>query len=192
MPKTATELAPILTVFETGPGEYALRISDLKWRPLVVEASKLLPDARLLTIVTPTSIKVLRVSGAADAPSRPVANPDGVTAAENAGPPPPADAALDGPAVEDLDAEMQAAIREQEGLAPPGDSPAVSAQAEEVPGPRVVRRQRTNGRAGHPETCGRCRGQGEIRIIEEGGAAGTAKCGVCQGSGVIQRYGARR
>jgi hypothetical protein len=185
-----------------------LRIGDLRWRPLVVGVSKLLDDARSLIVVTPSDIKVLRVSGSADSggdPRSEVARTagDGGTAA---GPAPyGADGLAPGSASGikeayseagiELDDETLAAIKAQEEGHPPLPSTAETVDNAETvaeAGMRVVRRSKPNGRAGHAETCGRCRGQGRIRIIEEGGAAGEAPCGVCQGSGVIQRYGSRR
>jgi hypothetical protein len=179
--KTATDLPAVLTVHEASPGQYVLRIGDLRWRPLVVGVSKLLDDAKSLIVVTPGDIKVLRVSGTeSESEGTAVASP------LNAGP-----AAADPDA--QLDQETLAAIKEQEehpplSAEPDEGAPVVKAEA----GMRVVRRSKPNGRAGHAEVCGRCRGEGSIRIIEEGGSPGQAPCGVCQGTGQITRYGARR
>lgn len=179
--KTATEIPAILTIHQLGPGQYMVRIDDMKYRPLAVAASKLLEDAQSLVVITPTSTKIIRSSGTSAGNGR-VATPPREEG-ERALPPP------DEVPLESLDQETQAAIREQEGHSLPGEAeqPAVTPEA----GMRVVRRKRVNGSAGHPETCGRCRGAGKIRIIEQDGAAGEASCGVCQGAGVITRYGAR-
>jgi len=199
--KTADELAPLLTVHQTTPGQYVLRVSDLKWRDLTVGIAKLLPDAKSLVLITPLSIKVLRVGSVAnEASPAPVAKPER-NAGNSADPKADAIAREYRDAGIELDQETLDAIAAQEGHAPPGDPPpapslqdpeaAEAAEAAEA-GMRVVRRTRSNGTSGHPETCGRCRGAGTIRIIEEGGGAGEAPCAVCQGSGVIQRYGLRR
>jgi hypothetical protein len=187
--KTAADLAAVLTIHAIDDGQYVLRISDLRWRPLVVAVSKLLSDAKSLIVVTPSDIKVLRVTGVAEVSG------SGVPAARVATPQEDAGTNARDPEPE-LDAEMLEAIKDQEGQSipmgssvPPSEAPAVEADS----GMRVVRRRKPNGQfAGHAETCGRCRGTGHIRIIEESGGAGEAPCGVCQGSGVIQRYGSRR
>ena len=190
--KTASELPPILTIHQTAAGEYVVRVGDLKWRPLVVAVSKLLDDATQLIVVTPSDIKVVKVGGVREVPGRgPVANPPArkATAADSAD--------------LDLDQETLAAIAEQEGHALPGQS-SLGAEPEIAPnggtvtgktaeGMKVVRRKPSARQAaGHDEPCGRCRGQGKIQIIQEGGASGEAPCGVCQGSGVMRMYGARR
>jgi hypothetical protein len=186
MIKTAEELAPILTIHHLEDGQYAVRISDLRWRSLIVDLAKLLPDARSLILVTPASIKVLRVSDSTAVGGRPgaavVAQPPRDAGTEAADP------------EENLDPEMLAAIKEQEGHEVPGEPGETAAPAVEPDsGMRVVRRRKPNGQfAGHSENCGRCRGTGQIRIIEANGEPGEAACGVCQGTGVIQRYGSRR
>lgn len=176
--KSASEVPAILTIHQTSPGQYVVRVGDLRYRPLVVAVSKLLEDATSLIVITPADIKVLRVSG--DSPKAVVASPS----EEPAGP-----GLLGEVPMESLDAETQAAIREQEQHSLPGQE---SVRPEE--GMRVVRRRKPNGHspAGHPETCGRCRGEGSIKIIDEGGNAGEAPCGVCKGSGVLTRYGSPR
>lgn len=182
--KTASELPAILTIHQLDDGEYLVRITDLAYRPLVVAVSKLLTDARQLVVITPADIKVLRVSGGSVGP----VSADGEVASRGGDAEQVADPEVP---MESLDAETQAAIREQEGHSLPGAPPAEPTVSPES-GMRVVRRQKPNGRAGHPETCGRCRGDGTIRIIDETGGAGQAPCGVCQGSGVVIRYGAKR
>ena len=179
--KTATELPPILTIHQTGTGNYVVRVGDLKWRPLVVAVSKLLDDASQLIVVTPNDIKVLKVDGGlGEVPEQvpeqvPATDPDG------------------------LDAETLAAIAEQEGHPLPGaeSEPEIAPNGGTVMGKtaegmKVVRRKRSSAPvAGHYEPCGRCRGSGKIRIIQDGGTAGEVSCGVCQGSGVMRKYEAR-
>lgn len=65
--KSLTESPAILTVHEGTRGQYILRVSDLRHRPLVVQVTKLLSEAESFVIVTPTDIKVYEVNG--DAPA---------------------------------------------------------------------------------------------------------------------------
>ena len=187
--KTADELPPILTIHQTARGQYVVRVGDLKWRPLVVAVSKLLDDATQLIVVTPNDIKVVKV-GREVSPEGAVANPS-----RN-----PADLDENGLDPDGLDQETLAAIAEQEGHALPGqgEEPEIAPNGGIVTGitdagMKVVRRKpSTRLAAGHDEPCGRCRGQGKIRITQEGGEPIETACGVCQGSGVMRLYGARR
>lgn len=183
--KSGSLVPAILTIYETSPGQYVVRVGDLNHRPLVIEVAKLLHDATSLVVVTPADIKVLK-AGPTLVASRTGDSPAATTAqAETAGEIP----------MDSLDQETQAAIREQEQHALPGtsDSGVSDSGVQAEPGMRVVRRKSNGqGAAGHPETCGRCRGEGKIRIIDETGGPGQAPCGVCQGTGVLQRYGSRR
>jgi len=178
--KTGAEVPSILTIHQTGPGQYVLRVGDLKWRSLVVQVSKMLEDAKSLIVVTPADIKVLTVgNGVAALPPSP--NEDGeVDEAE-------------------LDPELQAAIKAQEaqpipGELQPSETPTeVEVAADHPAQPKVVRRKRDPAlKAGHGESCGRCRGTGKTSYISEGGGAGEAPCPVCRGTGEIIRYGSRR
>lgn len=189
--KTGSEVPAILTVHQTAPGQYVMRIGDLRYRPLLVAVSKLLEDASSLVVITPADIKVLRVSGNSAnglSAKATVASPS-----DAAGTADPQETGTGEVPLESLDAETQAAIRDQEQHSLPGSPPAEPNVSPSESGMRVVRRK-PNGRpsAGHPETCGRCRGEGKIRIIDETGGAGEAPCGVCQGAGVVTRYGLPR
>ena len=182
--KNASEVPAILTIHRTSPGQYIVRVGDLRYRPLVVAVSKLLEDATSLVVVTPADIKVIRVSGSSvseESRKGTVASPPSED--EAAGPEVP---------VESLDAETQAAIREQEQHSLPGLNEGSEPSVNPEPGMRVVRRKSNGQFAGHSETCGRCHGAGHIAIMDESGGAGRAPCGVCQGSGVLTRYGSPR
>lgn len=61
MPKTLTETTSILTVHEGAKGQYILRIGALRWRPLVIQITKLLEDAESFVIITPGDVKVFEV-----------------------------------------------------------------------------------------------------------------------------------
>lgn len=187
--KTATDIPAILTIYQTGPGQYLLRTTDIKWKQLLLGTAKLLDDARTLTVVTPADTKFFMVG--ASTPVNGKAEPE----------PPAPDAHEPIPESDiDLDPETLAAIQAQEDHAVPGQT----APGEEIPGvgevvgetaqgTKVIRRKpRTVSTAGHPETCSRCRGAGKTRIILEGGQADEAPCPICHGVGSITRYGTRR
>jgi len=160
--KSLTESPALLTVHESAPGHYVLRVRDTSLRPLIVGVTKLLPDAESFVVVTPSDIKVFSANG------------DGPAAAAE-------------PAAT-LDPEMQAAIAEAEGVdtsAPPqsevvGDTPQ---------GTKVVRRKKPSSVANKAEPCGRCTGTGVIQMILDGGGTGEAACPVCKGSGTMNRFG---
>lgn len=189
--KTGAEVPAILTVHQTSPGQYVMRIADLRYRPLLVAVSKLLEDASSLVVITPADIKVLRVSGNSASGLSAKATVASPSDAAGAGPQEMGTGTGEVP-LESLDAETQAAIRDQEQHSLPG--PQAEPEVSRPAGGMQVVRRKPNGRpsAGHPETCGRCRGEGKIRIIDEGGGPGEAPCGVCQGAGVVTRYGLPR
>lgn len=178
--KSAAPVPAILTVHQPAPGQYVIRVGDLKHRPLVVAVSKLLEDATSLIVVTPADIKVLKVSsnGASPVP----VNPE-----------PAAEPSVD----VELDAETLAAIRAQEAHAVPNaDQPEaevgeVAAPVLEEPAPLVRRRKPQSGTSGRSSQCGRCRGTGEVRSFA-GDKPITAKCPICQGEGTMIRYGDKR
>lgn len=59
--KSLTESPAVLTVHEGSEGQYILRVSDLRHRPLVIQVTKLLEDARSFVIITPGDVKVFAV-----------------------------------------------------------------------------------------------------------------------------------
>jgi len=150
-------------VYETGAGQYLLRIGDLKFRPLIVEVSKHLPGATSLIVVTPKDTKVFTVSS-----NGTVSEPE----------PEPIESEPE------LDEETKEAIAQQEELPIPGE-------AEDIK-PVRRRTRKSTEIAGHPEPCGRCSGSGQTRIILPDGKPSDTACPVCKGEGTIQRYGNRR
>ena len=176
--ETATLIPDIITVARPLPGQYVIRVGDLKYRPIAVAISKMLDDASSLILVTPADTKVFKVS------------PNGATA------PMPVDASPDHQMEESdapLDAETLAAIKAQEGHALPNADPeeATEAAPVEPEGPKVVRRKRSPSAAGRSESCRRCSGSGEIRSIVNDQPT-TVPCPICQGQGTMIRYGDRR
>lgn len=61
--KSISEKPAVLSVHEGEPGQFILRVGDLKYRPLVVGITKLLGEARSFVVVTPSDIKVFEVNG---------------------------------------------------------------------------------------------------------------------------------
>ena len=162
--RSLTEQPALLSIHQGSPGQYILRVSDLRYRPLVVQVSKALEDAASLVVITPSDIKVYEVTR----DEQPETVSGGETEAE-------------GPAMSDSEL---AAISAQEEIPVPG-------QVEETP-PKAVRRRKPDSVAGHDEPCMRCSGQGMIRIIPEGGSPSDSPCPICKGTGVMKRYGAKR
>ena len=176
------EQPAVLSVHQTSPGAYIVRVSDLRYRPLVVAVRNALPDLASLVVVTPTDIKVFAGTG------------------EVAGPPPVVNFPAEPEGPELSDEALQAAIAEQEGHALPNAEPAepVLPAGQEVvgetaQGTKVVRRRKSNTpSAGHDETCQRCRGGGKVQMLMDGGNAAETTCPICKGEGMIRRYGAKR
>jgi DnaJ-class molecular chaperone len=137
---------------------------------MVVAATKLLTDkgARSFVVITPTDIKVFEVSG------------------ENSG----SNGSV--PSVGDdetqvTDPETLKAIAQEEAKELPGE-PTV----EDVTNGKVRRRKKYESAAGHEEDCTRCKGQGRISVLLDGGQPSEAGCPICQGTGKMKRYGVRR
>ena len=175
--KSLTESPAVLSVHEGTAGQYIIRVGNLRHRPLVVGITKLLAaDARSFVVITPSDIKVFAV-GNGDAPStEPIAKTE-----------------------VEVDAETQAAIDAEEGRTVPGTD--VNADdgvgdggpsVEEAVPAKPRRRAKPTPLAGHDEACARCAGRGRIQIALDNGAASETACPLCQGQGVMKRYGARR
>ena len=193
--KSLSESPAILTVHAGAAGQFIIRVGDLRYRPLIVGVTKLLPDASSLVVITPSDIKVYAV-GEGTNDTRVNVGDDihtghsGDTVRNTMGD------SYGG----SIDAETQAAIAKEEGRAIPGDitdSPAPSTEPEvvgETPqGTKVVRRRKSpTPVAGHDEQCQRCGGAGRTKVLLDGGAAAETTCPICQGRGAITRYGNRR
>jgi hypothetical protein len=188
--KSLSESPAILTVHAGSPGQFVIRVGDLRYRPLIVGVTKLLPDAESLVIITPQDIKVYAVGAAGGSNgSRPVADPSDAGGAGS-----------DSVESAELDADTLAAIAKEEGRAMPGDAadvaPATAAAevvGETPQGTKVVRRKKSpTPIAGHEEACQRCGGAGRIKILLDGGSASETGCPICRGEGTIRRYGSKR
>ena len=179
--KSLTESPAVLSVHEGAPGQFILRIADLRYRPLLVGVSKLLPGASSLVVVTPSDIKVFAVGG-----DNGHAGPDAVDSSGD----------IDSGVDVQVTPEMQAAIDAESAHSIPGaaidDSSATEPDVVSESKPRAIRRKKPDSVAGHDEPCGRCRGAGRIPVILDGGGSSDTVCPICQGSGVMKRYGARR
>jgi len=190
--KSLSESPAILTVHAGTAGQFIIKVGDLRYRPLIVGVTKLLPDAESLVIITPQDIKVYAVGA--------VGGSNGAGADRADGSSPSGDGVASGAATEELDAETMAAIAKEEGRAMPGDAADVApatATAEvvgETPqGTKVVRRKKSPVPiAGHEEACQRCAGLGRIKILLDGGSASETGCPICSGQGTIRRYGNKR
>jgi hypothetical protein len=174
--KSLSESPAILTVHAGAAGQYIVRVGDLRYRPLIVGVTKLLPDASSLVVITPSDIKVYAVNG------------DGATRLDRT------DVVEDD--VSPLDPETLAAIAKEEGRAIPGDvtdSPDADIVGETSQGTKVVRRKKSpTPVAGHDEQCQRCGGEGQIQLLMDGGTPAATTCPICKGSGTMRRYGAKR
>jgi len=192
--KSLSESPAILTVHAGTAGQFIIKVGDLRYRPLIVGVTKLLPDAESLVVITPSDIRVYAVGG-----SNGTGNVSGDSTGElgHIG----TDSVGDDSS-EALDAETLAAIAKEEGRAIPGDadatpSSAAAAAAEvvgETPqGTKVVRRRKSpTPVAGHDEQCQRCNGSGKTKVLLDGGAAAETTCQICGGDGVMRRYGSKR
>jgi len=88
-----------------------------------------------------------------------------------------------------VDAEMQAAIDEQESHTLPN----AEVEVAPAPPPKATRRRPSRASiAGHDEPCARCSGKGKTKVILDGGSGAETSCAICQGTGLMKRYGVRR
>jgi hypothetical protein len=186
--KSLTEQPAVLSVHAGPAGQYILRVANIRYRPLVVGVTKLLPDASSFVLITPTDIKVFAVGGSDNGTSMASSDNHGaMDNRDNSG-----ELSTEAP----LDAETLAAIAAEEGRTVPGESPDGPPTQEvvgEAPqGAKVVKRKRPAQVAGHDETCGRCQGAGRVQMMLDGGKGAEAPCPICKGVGVMRRYGARR
>src|SRR6266576_2959180 len=124
--KSLTESPALLTVHAGSPGQYIVRVVDLRNRSLVAGVIKLLADGESFVVVTPTDTKVFTS-----------ANGDGTNIHTNKV-----------PIAEDLDPETQAAIAAEEQRSVPGtgkelppDGMEEGDESEEVTPPSKTRRR---------------------------------------------------
>jgi len=187
-------IVPFLTAC-ADEGEFTLRVDDSALAravaPLLLKAIGETEGARKLTLVTPSDLKVYKFNGVAPpasaegkkgtpAPAEPVSPPPEapatpqVTLSQDAGAPP-------APEIAEYEREMAEAARVarliDQGNAAVVDFPKAPPQEKKRPAPEKRPAPVLN-------PCGRCQGQG---MLEGGGA-----CPVCQGRGVIARFGRQR
>lgn len=179
--KSLTEQPAVLSVHQGSAGQYILRVTDLRYRPLVIGVTKLLPDASSFVVITPSDIKVFAVGNGAGPTVTEV--PDGDDTQQEV----------------ELDEETRAAIDAEEQRSVPGavetrDAEVGTAGAEPEPVAKATRRRKpsTAPVAGHDEACGRCGGAGKTRVILDGGGGAETACPICKGTGTMRRYGAKR
>ena len=154
------QISPVLTLFRLSPGNYSIRITDLKDQQIATALAGQIPDLASLMVITPTDMKVFKFDGAQQRLEVPSA------------PETPAEVEQD---------PMEAAM----AIVPSTEDTGEPAK------PQVVKRERKKSTVGHDAACGRCNGVGQVSMLMEGGAAATGACPVCQGSGVVKRYGMR-
>src|SRR6266576_4737855 len=110
--KSLTESPALLTVHAGSPGQYIVRVVDLRNRSLVAGVIKLLADGESFVVVTPTDTKVFTsANGDAPVPESPAP----------------------------LDADTLAAIAAEEGRAMP-NADVEESEAEETTPPKARRR----------------------------------------------------
>ena len=182
--KSVAERPPILTIHED-QGDYILRVSDARYRPLVVGVSHLLPGARRLIVVTPGDVKFFVMEGADsdDLPADADADLRGTGA----------DGGADGTGAPVADVDP-ALIAEQESHAIPNAEPDAEPSAPDAP-PKLTRKRkplRQDVKVGHDENCQRCGGTGKAYVRMPDNSTAESACPICQGVGVIKRYGVRR
>lgn len=176
MPKQVKQLSPLLTLFETSPGCYSLRLSETSKRAtfLSIEVAKLLTDAQSLQVITPSDMKVFDMTGGETGRQR-EAEPlsSSTPEAEVIGPmPAPQEPLSMDQVVEISEAEEQKTNGEEKRFR--------------------QRKPKAGPVAGFEEPCQRCSGSGQIQMMMEGGQPGMSLCPVCLGEKVVRRFGARR
>ena len=158
------QISPVLTLFRLSPGNYSIRITDLKDQQIATALAGQIPDLESLMVITPTDMKVFRFDG----------NQQRIP---------------DAPDVSEASEETEKDPMERAmAMVEPGRDSDESRTQEK---PQVVKRERKKSTVGHDAACGRCNGVGQVSMLMEGGAAATGACPVCQGSGVVKRYGMR-
>jgi hypothetical protein len=181
--KSVKQLSPLLTLFETAPGSYSLRLSEVSKRAtfLSIEVAKLLPDAKSLQVITPNDMKVFDLAAErteaekADADYKDFKERELAQRNESDMPPNPFEMP------QPMDMEKVVEIAEQEDQRVNGEE-------------KRFRKPRPKAQptAGFDEPCQRCQGSGMIQTLMEGGRPAQGVCPVCQGEKVVRRFGARR
>ena len=162
----AEQLPPVLSLHRTSPGQYALRLYDLKDQSIAAAIAKLIPDLESLLLVTPTEMRVfsgvrqeVRTEAATAETRFPVNTGDH--------------------RAETSDDPMASAM----------------AIAEEEEKPTPIKRDSRSSRRSSAEAetpCGRCAGHGTIQMLMDGGQPAETTCPVCKGEKIVKRFGRAR
>ena len=179
------QVVPFLTAC-VDEGEFTLRVDDSALAktvaPLLLKAIGEAEGARKLTLVTPSDLKVYRFNGKPSAP-QPVPQPaekppPHVMLSQDHGAPP-------APEIADYERQMAEAARLERLMAQQNSEVVEFPQGEPKPTAKKPPAGKKEPVSQAPvSACGRCRGAGML----EGGSA----CPVCQGRGVITRFGRQR
>lgn len=154
-----------------------MRLTDTKDNFLAVKLAELIPDLATLQVITPTDMKVFNFGdefvsyGTKDTAKIP---PNGHDVGEiNTG-----DEAPD-----PMDAAME--LADQENPPPINKKPKRGR-------PTDLERAARKSSAERQDKCLRCSGAGQVQQLMDSGASTMTACPVCQGEGVINRFGAQR
>jgi hypothetical protein len=191
------QVVPFLTAC-VDEGEFTLRVDDSALAkavaPLLLKAIGEAEGARKLTLVTPSDLKVYKFNGRGVAPPASAEGKKGTPAlAEPASPPPDVPAtrvsisqdlgAPPAPEIADYERQMAEAAKMARLMAQQNSEVVEFPQGDAKLAPKKPPVGKKEA-ASPPSACGRCRGAG---MLEGGGA-----CPVCQGRGVITRFGRQR
>jgi len=177
------QVVPFLTAC-VDEGEFTLRVDDSALAkavaPLLLKAIGEAEGARKLTLVTPSDLKVYRFNGKPSTPQAPPQTPEKpppqVTLSQDHGAPP-------APEIADYERQMAEAAKMARLMAQQNSEVVEFPQGEARPAAKKPPPGKKEAQT-PPSACGRCRGAG---MLEGGGA-----CPVCQGRGVITRFGRQR
>ncbi len=159
----ADTLPPLLSLHQTGPGQYAMRLYDPSRQSIAAALAKLIPDMRSLLLVMPNDMK--QFSFEPQQIPLPVNNSPEIVTEESPAPDP-----------------MEQAMAIADSEAPPANPKVVRRKPKE--NTRV-----SSAESG--TRCGRCGGHGRINMAMPDGNFTESSCPVCQGSGEIKRFGKR-
>lgn len=178
MPKAAKQLSSILQLFRISPGNYSLRLSDSKENYIAVKLAELIPDLTSLQVITPSDMRVfyfgedLVSNGTKDTHYVPPNGHDVDPLINDDNSPDPMDTAME--------------LADQENPLPPMKAKPKRGR------PTDLERAARKSSAERQDKCLRCSGAGQVQQLMEGGASATTACPVCQGEGIINRFGAQR
>lgn len=178
MPRNARQIPPVLELFRIGNGAYSMRLTDTKDNFLAVKLAELIPDLATLQVITPTDMKVFNFGdefgthGTKDTHYVPPNGHDVDPLINEDNSPDPMDTAME--------------LADQENPQPPMKAKPKRGR------PTDLERAARKSSAERQDKCLRCSGAGQVQQLMEGGASVAIACPVCQGEGVINRFGAQR